>query len=404
MSQESFPTGIDGVTGVWPRPPAMWSFSSLEEAETCPRRWALRRASYPNLWTRNGYPPRPSVAGLLGEIIHRALQEILLAMDRAGCVSVRDPAAVAVLRDLGGYSGLAQRLVDEQLSALEINPRLPEVLPTYRRRLRAAVPDVRMRVQEMISRIDFQAPPANAGGTAGTASGRLPLLPGSYAELELRSTDLGFAGRVDMLSLTDDGCSIVDYKTGDPSPTHSEQLRTYAVLWHRDSELNPGRTRVCSLTASYAHRDVVVDPPSDADLDLLAAGLVDRASAAASAIEERPPDARPGPEACRHCDVRQLCPEYWATQPDPADAVTAGEFIDLEATVVARNGARSWTVRDARSAEPVLLRTQQEAASFGDSHRLRFLNLLRTEDPDTTMPVVSITSATEVFQCTVSSG
>jgi len=397
MGDDSFTTGVDEVVGVWPSPPDLWSFSSLDEAEACPRRWALRRATYPKLWKKHGYPPRPSVAGLRGEIIHRALERILIALVDAGCASVKDPAAVTVLRDLGGYSGLVEGLLDEQLAALEANPRIQDALPTFRRRLRAEVPDMRMRVQEMISRAEFQATTEKTGVGSALAAERLPLVPGSYPEVELRSSDLGFAGRVDLLWLSDRACSIIDYKTGDPSPKHADQLRTYALLWHRDSDLNPDKTPVGSLTASYPHKDEPVAPPTTAELEVLAVRLVDRAEAATASLEERPPAARPGPDICRYCDVRQLCPEYWASQPPRPGAVPAGEFMDLEGAVLGRNGARSWRVREARSGDVVLLRTQQEADAYETAATVRFLNLVQIDDPDTPMPVVSVTASTEVF-------
>ncbi len=54
-----FDTGVQDSSGRWPDLPRAWSYSSLKEAEECPRRWMLRRASYPQIWARQGYPPRP---------------------------------------------------------------------------------------------------------------------------------------------------------------------------------------------------------------------------------------------------------------------------------------------------------------------------------------------------------
>ena len=44
----------------WPEPPREMSVSSLRAIESCPRRWALSTASYPNLWRGIGYPAADS--------------------------------------------------------------------------------------------------------------------------------------------------------------------------------------------------------------------------------------------------------------------------------------------------------------------------------------------------------
>src|SRR5207247_1291621 len=77
-----------GVHGSWPEPPEFWSYSSLYEAEVCPRRWSLKRASYEGIWSRSGYPPRPSMPAIVGDVVHRALDAILRALYDAGCASV----------------------------------------------------------------------------------------------------------------------------------------------------------------------------------------------------------------------------------------------------------------------------------------------------------------------------
>ena len=92
---------IDGIDGFWAEPPQWFSFSSMLEAEACPRRWGLRRATYPGLWEGKGYPDSPNVAALAGNVVHESLEILIRALVRSGCVSTQDPEAVAVLRSLG---------------------------------------------------------------------------------------------------------------------------------------------------------------------------------------------------------------------------------------------------------------------------------------------------------------
>ena len=72
-----FKTHVRGVEGTWPGRPEFWSYSSLREAEECPRRWALTRATYRAVWDRPGYPPRPIMPAMVGDTVHRALDVIL---------------------------------------------------------------------------------------------------------------------------------------------------------------------------------------------------------------------------------------------------------------------------------------------------------------------------------------
>lgn len=392
---DTFDSEVRDSNGTWPALPEVWSYSSLKEAEQCPRRWALRRASFPDLWDRAGYPPRPSLASLVGDVVHGALELILVAMHDARCESPRDPRAVDVLRSLGGYSQLAERLVLARVDSFTANPRVISLLPTYRRRLLASIPDIRLRIQELISRANFGPPRHGAGASHRPAATRAPLGPGSYPEIELRAPALRFAGRVDVLTVEADGCLIVDYKTGDASPSHAEQLRTYALLWDHDQELNPTRLPVVSLVASYPRRDVNVEVPQS--MRSLAEELKERVDRAEVTVRERPPVALTGPETCLHCEVRQLCSEFWMTQPQSPTTVLPGEFFDLQAAVVSRNGPRSWTLHDERSDQDVLVRTHQESTPLAAGNRVRILNLLRGDDPETPMLVASMTSACEVF-------
>lgn len=64
----------------------------------------LRRATYPELWAGHGYPERPTLPALFGDVVHAALETILRAYSASSCTSMRDPLTVEVLRSLGGFS------------------------------------------------------------------------------------------------------------------------------------------------------------------------------------------------------------------------------------------------------------------------------------------------------------
>src|SRR6202040_642643 len=90
-SSEHFQTAIRGIGGNWPTAPGLWSYSSLGNAEGCPRRWMLSRADYGELWNGSGYPPHPALAALAGSVVHRCLELLLSGLQARGCTSVEHP-------------------------------------------------------------------------------------------------------------------------------------------------------------------------------------------------------------------------------------------------------------------------------------------------------------------------
>ena len=168
---EQFQTAVRGIEGVWPVAPSTWSYSSLSDAEECPRRWMLTRARYPTIWEREGYPPRPNLAGLLGNVTHRALELILGALQARGCASVSGPVCGR------GSAGDRRLLVDlledtiaAELETLQRNPRAAERLASIRERLLREIPAVRERLQATISRTHLYPP--SDGPIVGTVTSR----------------------------------------------------------------------------------------------------------------------------------------------------------------------------------------------------------------------------------------
>jgi hypothetical protein len=394
---DEFTTAVRGVAGMWPPPPAVWSYSSLRDAEECPRRWMLSRATYPSIWGRAGYPPRPMLPAVVGDAVHRVLELILRGLHDRGCQSLADPCAVEVLKELGGYSKLIEGVIDEQLRDLKDNPRIASPISGLRSALRMRVPDIRHRVQGVITRTTLK-PIASADRAVLDTPQRRPLGDGSYPEVELRVPELRFGGRADLLTIDDGACTITDYKTGVPNAHHAEQVRTYALLWSRDGELNPNKLPVQQLVLAYGTHDERLDPPTEADLAALAEQLVNGTAEAESQLLLRPPPARPAPAMCRLCGVRQLCEDYWDALKHTATPLSGDEtdWFDYEGTVTSKNGPRSWLVM-ADKGSTLLLRTSSETTTFRPGDKIRLLNLLRGRDPDSPVPIGTLTQASEVF-------
>lgn len=371
----------------------MWSYSSLRDVEECPRRWMLSRATYPELWSGRGYPSRPPVVALVGDIVHGVLELLVRRIRDAGCASA-DPAVVGLLKELGGYTRLVEHGIEHRLGELTGNPRMAGRIDLLRTALRTRIPDMRQQVQALVARTPLFLTPRTAVGHGGPGSW---LTPGAHPEVEIRATALRLAGRVDLIVVDDEGCEITDYKTGAPDGHHADQLQLYSLIWSRDDEHNPRSLPARRLTLSYPTHDVDVAMLDEQDLDALAVATTTAIEAAESALQERPPPAFPQPEICGFCGVRQLCDDYWVGQTNLMG--TAGDWFDFEGTVVDQNGTRSWLL--ATTAEPVLLlRTPSELVPFGIGDRLRLLGLRWEEDEEVTLPVAVLTSASEVFLVT----
>jgi hypothetical protein len=394
---DHFSVGIEDSDGQWPTLPQTWSYSSLREATECPRRWMLSRAKYPDLWSHWGYPPRPSLPALIGDVVHGVLETLLRSFRSNGCTSLADPAMVGVLKDLGGYTALVEHGIEEQLDRLAENPRINDRLGPLRTALRVKVPEIRRRVQAVIARMPFQSVDSGPEST-DARTGRGPLPYGFHPEVELRVPSLRLAGRADLMSIAEDTCEITDYKTGAPDPHHADQLRLYALLWSRDHELNPQSLPIRRLILSYPSHDVDVEPLTAAELEDVASSTTWQIHSAEAALRERPPPAYPDPAMCGLCNVRQLCAEYWTgLQPTPVGGTAETDWFDFEGTVSKQNGARSWLLAANADDASFLLRTSSETVPFKVGEHLRLLNLRREEDPEGSLPIGTLTQASEIF-------
>ena len=189
----------------WPDPPSLMSFSTLCVLEACARRWALSSASDPGIWFHPGYPPALSLAASEGTAVHMALEILSKGMSDSGCPSVADGSAVKVLKELGGYTVLLEGCVENALQAYSGNARALPALERTRRLLAARIPDLRTKVQSLLSRVRLES--RNVIDSLMDIgqhehNKRTVLSYGSYAEVELRAPDMSWHGYADILTLS----------------------------------------------------------------------------------------------------------------------------------------------------------------------------------------------------------
>lgn len=392
---------------VWPQAPEWMSFSALMELEACPRRWALSAAEYLDVWKYRGYPSMPNPASLEGTVVHLSLQKITSALIEHGCHSLFDERAVWTLRNLGGYTAIITGSMEQALRPYKENPRAIPIIDEIRRRLIFRVPDLRSRVQRLLSRINPQPRAMKIGETATLRSGksRHKLQYGSHSEIQLRASEIRWRGTADMITVSTNGCEIRDFKTGTPKDEHKLQLLIYALLWARDGDLNPSGLLANKLVLSYDDGDVEVPVPEASVLWSLEEELKKRTAAAIASIHLNPPETKPSQANCKYCAVRHLCEEFWCIL---VDLNCEDRYTDIQIKVSSKHGPNSWDGvvefgSNMKIGAPVLLRTANLQFNLQTSLRLRLLNVYMSifeEDgiDDKVMPcVVSMGANSEAF-------
>jgi PD-(D/E)XK nuclease superfamily len=193
---------------------------------------------------------------------------------------------------------------------------------------------MRQQIQQHLYRV-------NLIGRRSTGPRSGPLGEGSYHELRLRAEALDFVGIIDLLQIAQGCCTIWEFKTGLPDDRHTDQLRTYALLWTEDKHRNPNQIPVQRLVLSYGQDMSELAPPDGNKLVALRTQLQERVLGATASLRSDPPIARPSPDHCKFCNVRHMCAEYWATLPTWNGDDRQG-WIDVEVRVGTVRGPRSW--------------------------------------------------------------
>lgn len=413
------------------------SFTTLRDIETCPMRWALRHGGYPHLWKEKGFPRALAGATIAGHVVHVALERIVRAIgvSRQSVASEGDPSeghsmaiVVRALQRLGGISAVLEGVMRETVSEWKSNPRLRPRFNELKVDLENQLPALRPRVQQFLNRVDLSRlrPKGRAGETDGGEHGTVsvqPLAPGLHSEVSLVNDELGWYGKADLVHVsaaTDSakGDEIVDFKTGLPKLDHALQLRVYALLWARDVRRNPAGSRARRLTVLYGAGPVdVAAPISDEELLAVANELTERTARARAFVEQLPPVARPSRDACEWCDVRQMCPAYWAHSTRGAIARTTElgrHLMDAGVQIVQRQGTWSWVAvvhevgalsEDIAVGARVLLRARphddhfKSLISVGDRLRIIGAQPVDSSEESGGLVVLSLTRSTEAYTC-----
>jgi hypothetical protein len=391
---EIYRPSVAEVPVSWPPPPEEMTVTAYEEINTCPRRWALRTADYPDLWQGQGYPPKLQVHAVKGSAVHLAVETITRKLILAGCPSVQDPRATSVLKELGGYTKIVTDCVQRILKRFADNPRSTRLMDSAERALRGQTPDMRMRVQSILARLRLPPlPEVHEHSGVASVKVRRPLTIGAYPEVELRAPRIRWKGKADLLVITNEICEITDFKTGAPDEAHRFQVQMYALLWSLDDELNPTHRAVSRLVLAYSTGDVEVGLLREDQLRVFEKDLLERRESADAALALQPPEARPTLESCRFCGVRHLCDVYWSQDNQVGRPRSEARFSDAQLTILRRHGPMSFDAvleptADSVIGKSALLRVQ-ESLELEPGRCFRVLDAgIAVDSDDTAQPVI----------------
>lgn len=370
--------------------------------ESCPRRWMLERADYPELWDRHGYPTLPVRAALFGTVVHRIVERLSDAMGSTD--DAKAPLSiVGVLQSLGGWAQLAVSAVEEALTEYENNPRIVHAaLDRLRDDLTRRVPDAIDQAKLLLRNQRSTTPSVRSVRTTRAvpqAVPRLPAAPGTHLERVVTIEDLRLSGRVDLLSVDEVDVMISDFKTGAEREEHDDQVRFYALLWRFDALTNPLGRPTTKLSITYPSHERVIPAPDERELLALYESTETRIAEADAVVASPSPVALPSTATCQFCQVNHLCAAYWANVPPHITEAPVGEWFDMEGHVMRRNGSRSWIFETLEpSNTEVLVRTAETDMAFPVGRHVRLLGVRRSLDPDTPERlVVSLSTTSEWY-------
>ena len=278
------PPAVPAVT------PRRWSFSSLAVFRECPRRWWLLNSRYSN--TPDGrYPVPYGAAALRGRLVHATVETYAKSLRTVG----DDPSAPSFSPRV--HLKKALREVMENAGA---NPR------TDPRKLSVTIDDCVRDFYDLVESRELSHRRGVPSASGSRSQSHSMNAPSEAAEFWVEVDDPPIAGIIDRVS----DFGFIDFKTGEPSDSHAEQLNFYATLWWLRYGVLP-RSLELRYTGGVDPIDVPVPPI--AELKSIAEKLRIELSEANASLATTLVPAKPSSTTCSRCPVRQMCDEYWVS-------------------------------------------------------------------------------------------
>jgi hypothetical protein len=283
-------------------PPDFFSHSGLLQATECERRFVWSRSKYPNTWAGFGYPQAPNRKQVLGQVVHKVVDDFV-TQARSFKGSLVDVATAC-----GGFTRMIEAASLEVLDRQLPNPLAAPLRRHLEATLKESLPEIRFLVQRILQTLPRIREDVIPASLLQISSDQDPLPVGVYSEVSLKSTSLNLMGVIDLLIIGPKSDKIVDIKTGVHRDEHAQQLLTYGMLWRESNLRTPEKP--FELELQYSDIDILKVDFSQATLAEHKTELVELQRRLTNIANCEMAEATIGP-SCVHCTVRHLCAEYW---------------------------------------------------------------------------------------------
>jgi CRISPR/Cas system-associated exonuclease Cas4 (RecB family) len=309
-------------------PPAYYSHTGLTQIETCPRRWWLLHAKYDEL--AGPYPEPVSSGAMRGSIVHAALERFSVEWSRSAMTT--EPGGIKafrrqfpireIVREMRSrLLGNARGNPRAQIAMLEANVSVDGCISLFKDLIRRSYGEAAFESDAATGHFEDRSEERLAGVSTELIGERVKRevpCPAVLPEVALKVEDPRVHGKIDLVATTEDGDSLVEYKTGEPKPEHEKQSRLYAFLWWAVT----GRL-VRERQLLYSNQSPVkLGAMTKAELEKEGVRLRARIAWANEEVQSALPIVRFDAERCRSCTVRQLCEEYWTAKETAASRWT----------------------------------------------------------------------------------
>ena len=372
----------------------IWSASTLNEVEECPKRFALRRASFPEIWSRAGFPNRISAAQVKGIVVHEVVSMIMNYVQNSS--ELAETSVMSFLKERGGYLELLKSILDKELLSANSNPRAELMVESIKREILSDLSELRGQVQYFVKESINKLPAASSrveNEEINEMASTTFQIPPINSEYKIVDSEFPIEGYLDLLLTNEVIDHIIDYKTS--KTIHDEywdQLSLYAWLWYRSAKnLRKGDCRIEVISGANLSDSRIIKIE---DLPTIQMNVLDRIENAEQSITGEVA-AKPSIDSCKFCAVKVLCNPYWNMNENQS---TEAKWSDMRIRTIGSLGGNAWSVSLLSDDTPAMLIVgDRDDGSIEIGQELRLLNAYKNEDEETGV-VIRLSQNSEIFR------
>ena len=372
----------------------IWSASTLNEVEECPKRFALRRASFPEIWSRAGFPNRISAAQVKGIVVHEVVSMIMNSVQNSS--ELAEISVMSFLKERGGYLELLKSILDKELLSANSNPRAELMVESIKREILSDLSELRGQVQYFVKESINKLPAASSrveNEEINEMASTTFQIPPINSEYKIVDSEFPIEGYLDLLLTNEVIDHIIDYKTS--KTIHDEywdQLSLYAWLWYRSAKnLRKGDCRIEVISGANLSESRIIKIE---DLPTIQMNVLDRIENAEQSITGEVA-AKPSIDSCKFCAVKVLCNPYWNMNENQS---TEAKWSDMRIRTIGSLGGNAWSVSILSDDTPAMLIVgDRDDGSIEIGQELRLLNAYKNEDEETGA-VIRLSQNSEIFR------